>query len=47
MTLNLFSDQDKNKSTSVTILGQTFRNDEDRRAYFRDELRKKLPELKK
>lgn len=31
----------------VTVLGQTFANDEERRAYFREELRKKLPELKK
>ena len=31
----------------VTVLGKTFANDEERRAYFREELRKKLPELKK
>ncbi len=30
----------------VTVLGITFDNDEARRAYFREELRKKLPELK-
>ena len=30
----------------VTVLGMTFANDDERRAYFRDELRKKLPELK-
>lgn len=30
-----------------TILGMTFKNAEERRAYFREELRKKLPELKK
>ena len=30
----------------VTCLGMTFPNDEARREYFRDELRKKLPELK-
>lgn len=30
----------------VTCLGMTFPNDEARRKYFRDELRKKLPELK-
>ena len=30
----------------VTVLGMTFANDDDRRAYFREELRKKLPELK-
>lgn len=31
----------------VTVLGKTFANDNERRQYFRDELRKKLPELKK
>lgn len=31
----------------VTCLGMTFENDESRRAYFTEELRKKLPELKK
>ena len=31
----------------VTVLGKTFSNDQERRCYFRDELRKKLPELKK
>lgn len=30
----------------VTCLGMTFANDSERRAYFREELRKKLPELK-
>lgn len=32
---------------SVTVLGKTFANDGERREYFRNELRKKLPELKK
>ena len=31
----------------VTCLGMEFENDESRRAYFREELRKKLPELRK
>lgn len=31
----------------VTIFGKEFPNDNERRAYFRQELRKKLPELKK
>ena len=31
----------------VMCLGMEFENDEARRAYFREELRKKLPELKK
>ena len=31
----------------VTVLGKTFASDEERRTYFREELRKKLPELRK
>lgn len=31
----------------VVVLGKTFASDDERRAYFRDELRRKLPELKK
>ncbi|MGM0840265.1 MAG: DNA methyltransferase [Bacillota bacterium] len=31
----------------VVCLGMTFKNEEERREYFREELRKKLPELKK
>ena len=31
----------------VTCLGMTFESDEARRAYFREELRKRLPELRK
>lgn len=31
----------------LTVLGRTFANDEERRTYFRNELRKHLPELKK
>lgn len=38
---NLFSDK------LITVLGKTFANDTERRQYFREELRKKLPELKK
>lgn len=34
-------------NTPVTVLGKSFANDTERRQYFRDELRKKLPELKK
>ncbi len=37
---NLFSDK------PVTVLEKTFPNDDERRTYFREELRKKLPELK-
>ena len=35
------------EQTPVTIFGITFNNDDERREYFRKELRKKLPELKK
>lgn len=35
------------KQQPVTVLGRTFANDEERRTYFREELRKQLPELKK
>lgn len=31
----------------ITVLGKTFSSEEERREYFREELRKKLPELKK
>jgi DNA modification methylase len=31
----------------ITVLGKTFNSEEERRNYFREELRKKLPELKK
>lgn len=39
--------QDYEAEGPVTCLGMTFANDSERRAYFREELRKKLPELKK
>lgn len=35
------------KEEKVTVLGIEFKNDDTRREYFREELRKKLPELKK
>lgn len=38
---------DKKKEGPVVCLGMTFENDEVRRAYFIEKLRKKLPELKK
>jgi hypothetical protein len=31
----------------ITVLGKIFHSEEERRTYFREELRKKLPELKK
>lgn len=51
---SLFTDEEltnleinKTDNTPVTVLGKTFANDMERRQYFREELRKKLPELKK
>lgn len=51
---NLFTDEEltnleinNTDNTPVIVLGKTFDNDTERRQYFRDELRKKLPELKK
>jgi len=35
------------KQQPITVLGKTFNSEEDRREFFREELRKKLPELKK
>lgn len=35
------------KQIPVTVLGRTFKSDDERREWFRAELRKKLPELKK
>ena len=55
-TGNLFSEEEMTRvmggfdfkdNTPVTCLGLEFENDEARRAYFREELRKMLPELKK
>lgn len=38
--------QDTKEDTKITVLGKTFNSEEERRNYFREELRKKLPELK-
>ena len=35
------------KIGAVKCLGKTFASEEERREYFRDDLRKRLPELKK
>jgi ribosomal protein S27E len=35
------------ETKQITVLGKTFNTEEERREYFREELRKKLPELKK
>ena len=39
--------QDTTQNQPVTVLGKTFNSEEERRNYFREELRKQLPELKK
>ena len=44
---NLFTDISENLDKGPVIcLGKTFNSEEERRAYFRNELRTKLPELK-
>ncbi|MEC5270316.1 hypothetical protein P9G49_15020 [Heyndrickxia coagulans] len=40
-------DQPQTDNGPVVCLGMTFKNDDERREYFRNELRKKLPGLKK
>ncbi|AKM18685.1 putative methyltransferase [Geobacillus sp. 12AMOR1] len=45
--LSLLDDHEQADNGPVVCLGMTFNNDEERREYFRNELRKKLPELKK
>lgn len=54
--LNMFSDEELDRMAGnvfaeeqkpVTCLGKTFDSDDARREYFREELRKKLPELRK
>jgi DNA modification methylase len=41
-----FQEQSKADNEPVVCLGMTFQNEDERREYFRNELRKKLPELK-
>src|SRR5690606_38224231 len=38
--------EETNTTTQINVLGKTFSSEEERRNYFREELRKKLPELK-
>ena len=45
--LSMLSEDKKTDNEPVVCLGMTFKDDEERRAYFSDELRKKLPGLKK
>ena len=42
-----FNTTQPTENKPVTVLGRTFASDEERRTYFREELRKQLPELKK
>lgn len=44
--LSFLNEQHEADNAPVVCLGKTFANDEARRTYFREELRKKLPELK-
>ncbi len=44
--MTILDEQADKKNQPVTCLGMTFANDAERRAYFTEELRKKLPELK-
>lgn len=43
----ILNSKEPTRTGSVTCLGMTFANDEERRTYFTEELRRKLPELKK
>lgn len=46
-TLDFGFEKDNKQQGPVTVLGRTFANDEERRRVFREELRAKLPELRK
>lgn len=45
--LDQLNPQQQEEQEPVTVFGLTFKNDEERRQYFRDELRRRLPELRK
>ena len=45
--LDQFNPNKEAEQGPVTVFGLTFKNDEERRQYFRDELRRRLPELRK
>lgn len=47
MQLSFNEEKSQADNGPVVCLGMTFKNDDERREYFREELRKKLPELKK
>lgn len=44
--LDALNPEKSEQSGPATVFGLTFKNDEERRQYFREELRKKLPELR-
>ncbi|SFA83207.1 DNA methylase [Lentibacillus halodurans] len=44
--LTMINENKDEDEQPVTVLGMTFKNDQERREYFTEELRKKLPELK-
>ena len=44
--LSMLENEDNEIDKTVTVLGMTFKNDYERREYFTEELRKKLPDLK-
>lgn len=45
--LDQLNPQQQEEQGPITVFGLTFKNDEERRQYFRDELRRRLPELRK
>ena len=45
--LDQLNPQKQAEQGPVTVFGLTFKNDEERRQYFREELRRRLPELRK
>ena len=45
--LDQLNPQKQAEQDPVTVFGLTFKNDEERRQYFREELRRRLPELRK
>ena len=47
MTLQVQECNMEKETKQINVLGKTFNSEEERRTYFREELRKHLPELKK
>ena len=44
--LDKLNPKKEKEAKPVTVFGLTFKNDDERRQYFRDELRRRLPELR-